>query len=181
MNKEKIEVWINNLLFCFFNRQCAVELINMGHSLYDNISKFVCAKMVDSLIIGILTYLGSKFIIDTPYPAIDGIIIGTTNIIPYFGGYIGGIPMVLLNILYNPYKGFLVLILIIFLQELDALVLGPRIMSEQLSINPLLIILSIIIGGGLFGTWGFFLATPVAALLKTSADSYIKYKLKNKV
>ncbi|WP_326911442.1 AI-2E family transporter [Sedimentibacter sp. MB31-C6] len=180
IDKENLEKWISNLCYSIFERKNAKEIIKYGYSLYNNISNFIVAKLIDSSITGVMIFIGSKYIIKTPYPIIDGIIIGTTNIIPYFGSFIGAIPIVLINSLYNHHKGFLILIMILIVQEIDGLIIGPKIMSNKLSIKPVIVIISLILGGGLFGPMGLLLATPVAALIKTSIDAYIKYQLSAK-
>lgn len=180
LDKENLEKWISNLCYSIFERKNAKEIIKYGYSLYNNISNFIVAKLIDSSITGIMIFIGSKYIIKTPYPIIDGIIIGTTNIIPYFGSFIGAIPIVIINSLYNHHKGFLILIMILIVQEIDGLIIGPKIMSNKLSIKPVIVIISLIIGGGLFGPMGLLLATPVAALIKTSIDTYIKFQLSTK-
>uniref|UniRef100_UPI0028B110EF AI-2E family transporter n=1 Tax=Sedimentibacter sp. TaxID=1960295 RepID=UPI0028B110EF len=158
----------------------AGETFKIIHSLYDNISSYITGKIIASLITGFLVYIGSKYIIKNPYPVIDGLMIGVTNIIPYFGTLIGGIPVLLINVLYNPQKGFLMLIYILIVQQIDNLIIDPQILSSKLAIKPILIIISIIIGGGLFGAVGLFLATPVASLIKQFIDAYMNYKLKEK-
>lgn len=177
-DKEKIENW-NLRFFCtVFGKKTAHEMFKIIHSLYDNVSSYIAGKLIASVITGLLVFLGAKYVIKTPYPAIDGLIIGITNIIPYFGTFIGGIPILLINTLYNSQKGFLMLVYILIVQQVDSLIIDPKILSSKLSIKPIIIIVSIIIGGGLFGPVGLFLSTPVAALIKTSIDEFMKYKLK---
>ncbi len=178
IDKEKIENWTLRLCCTFFGRKTALEMFKIAHSLYDNVSSYISGKLIASVITGFLTFAGSKYIIKTPYPVIDGLIVGITNIIPYFGAFIGAVPILLINVLYNPRKGFLMLAYIMIVQQIDGLVIDPRILSSKLSIKPIIIIISIIIGGGLFGPVGLFLATPVAALIKSSIDAFMKIKLK---
>ena len=180
MDKENFENWFYKLCFSMFEKKFAKEIVNIAYSLNKNVTNFISGKLLDSFIVGIIAYLGSKYIISSPFPIIDGLMIGITNVIPYFGAFIGGIPVTLLALLYNPYKGFLMGVFIIILQQIDSLILVPKIIGVQLSIKPIIIIISIIIGGGLFGTLGMFLATPVAALINTSIDVYMKHKLKDK-
>lgn len=179
VDKENFENWFYKLCFSIFEKKHAKEIINVIYSLNINITRFISGKLLDSLIVGIIAYCGSRYIINAPYPILDGVIIGTTNIIPYFGAFLGGIPSTLIVLLYNPYKGFLMGIFIIILQQIDGLFIGPKIIGVQLSIKPIAIIISIIIGGGLFGIAGMLLATPIAALIITSIDTYMKYKLKD--
>lgn len=177
VDKEKIENWTFRLSCTILGNKTTKETFKIIHSLYDNVSSYISGKLIASVITGILVYLGSKYIIKNPYPAIDGLIIGITNIIPYFGTFIGGIPIVVINLLYSSRKGFLTLIYILIIQQVDNLIIDPKILSSRLSIKPIIIITSIIIGGGLFGPVGLFLATPVAALTKSSIDAFVKFKL----
>lgn len=179
-DKEKIEKWLFKLCHTLFGKKVASEIFKIIHSLYDNISSYITGKIIASLITGFLVYIGSKYIIKNPYPVIDGLMIGIANIIPYFGTLIGGIPVLIINILHNPQKGFLMLIYILIVQQIDNLIIDPHILSSKLAIKPIIIIISIIIGGGLFGAVGLFLATPVASLIKQFIDAYMNYKLKEK-
>lgn len=179
-DKEKIEKWLFKLCLTIFGKNVTSEIFKIVHSLYDNISSYIIGKIIASIITGFLIFIGSKYIIKNPYPVIDGLLIGITNIIPYFGTLIGGIPVLLINVLYNPHKGFLMLIYILIVQQIDNLIIDPHILSSKLAIKPIIIIISIIIGGGLFGAVGLFLATPFAALIKQFIDAYMNYKLKEK-
>lgn len=181
MDKENFENWFYKLCHSLFEKKIANEIIYIGYSLNKNLTIFILAKLLDSLIVGFIAFIGSKYIIKAPYPLIDGLIIGFTNIIPYFGAFIGGVPVTLITFLYNPSKGFLMGIFIFILQQFDGLIIGPKIIGVQLSIKPIIIIISIIIGGGLFGLVGMFLATPIVALFITSIDAYMKIKLKDKI
>nr|WP_312576798.1 AI-2E family transporter [Sedimentibacter sp.] len=180
MDKENFENWFYKLCHSLFEKKYADDIVYIGYSLNRNVTSFIFGKFLDSLLVGFIAFLGSKYIINSRYPIIDGIIIGITNIIPYFGSFIGGIPVTVITLLYNPTKGFLMAIFILVLQQFDGMVLGPKIIGVRLSIKPIIIIISIIIGGGLFGVIGMFLATPVVALIKTSIDAYMEIKLKNK-
>lgn len=180
LDKENFENWFYKLCHSLFESKYATEIVNMGYSLNENVTRFISGKLLDSLIIGLIAYLVSEYIIKAPYPLIIGVIIGITNMIPYFGPFIGGIPATIITLLVDPSKGFLMGIFILILQQFDGLLLGPKILGIQLSIKPILIIISVIIGGGLFGPIGMFLATPIAALLKTSIDTYMNVKLKDK-
>lgn len=176
IDKKSIASWFEEFSSLFMEKKTAKDLIKISHLLYRNLSSYLSGKATASLIIAILTYLGSKFIIKCPYPVIDGIVIGLTNMIPYLGTIIGGVPIVLINILYNPQKGFLLMVLLLILQQIESLIIDPKILSSQLSIKPLLVIISIIIGGGLFGPLGLFFAAPLAALIKSIVEVYMLKK-----
>ncbi|MDD4088119.1 MAG: AI-2E family transporter [Tissierellia bacterium] len=181
IDKESIENWFKEFSGLFIGKKTANDIIKISHILYRNVSSYISGKATASLIIALLIYIGSKYIIKCPYPVIDGMVIGITNMIPYFGTFIGSVPIVLINVLYAPQKGFLLFILILILQQVESLIIDPKILSSQLSIKPLLVIISIIIGGGLFGPLGLFFAVPVAALIKSIVDVYMLRKLNKNV
>lgn len=177
MDKESIENWSKEFFGLFVGKKTANDIIKITHILYRNVSSYISGKATASLFIALLIYIGSKYVIKCPYPVIDGMVIGITNMIPYFGTLIGSVPIVLINVLYAPQKGALLFILILILQQVESLIIDPKILSSQLSIKPLLVIISIIIGGGLFGPLGLFFAVPVAALIKSIVDVYMMKKL----
>lgn len=177
IDKESIENWSKEFFGLFVGKKTANDIIKITHILYRNVSNYISGKATASLFIALLIYIGSKYVIKCPYPVIDGMVIGITNMIPYFGTLIGSVPIVLINVLYAPQKGALLFILILILQQVESLIIDPKILSSQLSIKPLLVIISIIIGGGLFGPLGLFFAVPVAALIKSIVDVYMMKKL----
>jgi len=177
IDKESIENWSKEFFGLFVGKKTANDIIKITHVLYRNVSNYISGKATASLFIALLIYIGSKYVIKCPYPVIDGMVIGITNMIPYFGTLIGSVPIVLINVLYAPQKGALLFILILILQQVESLIIDPKILSSQLSIKPLLVIISIIIGGGLFGPLGLFFAVPVAALIKSIVDVYMMKKL----
>ena len=181
IDKEIIEDWIIDVTGIFAGRKTANDIVKISHILYRNVSSYISGKATASLIMALLIYTGSKYVIKCPYPVIDGIVIGITDMIPYFGTFIGGIPIVLINVLYDPRKGFLLFVLILILQQVESLFIDPKILSSQLSIKPILVIISIIIGGGMFGPLGLFFAVPVAALIKSTVDVYMQKKMDKKV
>lgn len=176
IDKKSIEDWFKEFLGLLAGRKTANDMIKIIHILYRNVSSYLSGKAISSLIMALLIFEGSKYIIKCPYPIIDSMVIGITNMIPYFGTFIGAVPLVLINALYEPQKGFLLFILILMLQQVENLIIDPKILSNQLSIKPILVIISIIIGGGLFGPLGLFFAVPVASLIKSAADVYMRKK-----
>jgi len=164
----------------FFSDETAQEIMDLGYELNENVTKFIFGKFIDSLIIGMIAFVVMNFLIQTPYPLILAIVIGITNMIPYFGPFIGGVPATIVTLLLDPFKGLWMILFVIILQQFDGWVLGPKILGIQLDLKPVWIITAILIGGGLFGLWGMFFATPFAALIKTMFNKYVDIKLKDK-
>ncbi|WP_343762217.1 AI-2E family transporter [Clostridium oceanicum] len=142
-------------------------------------SNYIVGKFIDSLIIGLICLVGLN-IMNIPYAALIAFIVGVTNMIPYFGPFIGMIPAVIITIFYSYIKAIWVLIFIIILQQFDGLFLGPKILGNQVGLGPIWIILAITIGGGTFGILGMFLAVPIGAIVKIYLDKYINKKLNKK-
>lgn len=177
-DKSHFERLYQKVLYSFFEKETSSTIIKLGNELNDNVVSFISGKLLDSFIIAIITYIGTRFVIEAQYPLILALIIGITNMIPYFGPLIGGVPAVIITLLVDPVKGLWMILFVIIIQQFDGLVLGPKILGIQLDLKPIWIIIAIIVGGGLFGVWGMFFATPVAALLKTIIYTYMEIKLR---
>ena len=122
-------------------------------------------KTIDSLIIGILCFLGLT-IMKMPFSVMISVIVGVTNMIPYFGPFIGAIPSILIVLLISPIKAVWVAIFILILQQLDGNVIGPKILGISTGMSALWIIFSVTIGGALAGPVGMLLGVPICASIK---------------
>ncbi len=131
------------------------------HSIF---AKFVSGKIIDSLIVGILTFI-IMTIAGIPYTVLISVLIGVTNLIPFFGQYIGIIPSAVLVFIASPSKGVLFLILIIILMQFDGNVLGPKILGDSIGLKSFWILFSILFFGSLFGILGMICAVPVFAVI----------------
>ena len=140
---------------------------------------FFIGKIVDSIIVGLLCFIATT-IMRTPYALLVSIIVGVTNIIPFFGPFIGAIPSAFLVLLVDPKKCLYFIILIIILQQLDGNVIGPLILGQKTGLSGFWVIFAITIFGGLWGFKGMLLGVPVFAVIYTGVSSFIKAKLKEK-
>ncbi|MGL5244426.1 MAG: AI-2E family transporter [Sarcina sp.] len=141
--------------------------------------RFIIGKTIDSLIIGVLCYIG-LFIINAPYAALIALIVGITNMIPYFGPFIGMVPGFLLTLFVEPSKALWVLLFIFLLQQFDGWYLGPKILGDKVGVSPLFIILAVTLGGGLGGVIGMFISVPIIALIKIYGEKFLEYRAKSK-
>ena len=142
-------------------------------------SNFIFGKALDSLIIGILCFVCMS-IFRFPFAVLISIIVGFTNMIPFFGPYIGGIIGFLFIIIVNPIKALFFALLILVIQQFDGLFLGPHILGDKVGLNPLWVIFSITIGGSLFGVVGMFLGTPCFAVIAYIVNLIVEAILKKK-
>ena len=128
-------------------------------------SGFVRGKLLDSLIIGILCFIGCS-ILKLPYTPLVSVVVGVTNVIPFFGPFLGAIPCALLILLVSPLKCLYFVIFIFLLQQLDGNVIGPKILGDSTGISSFWVIVAILVGGGFFGVPGMFFGVPVFACLR---------------
>lgn len=139
--------------------------------------KFISSQFIDALIVGILATIVMK-ILNIKYATLLGFAIGLFNMIPYFGAIIAiSISAIITLITGGLSKAAIMLVSIIILQQIDANIINPKIIGDSLEISPILVILSVTIGGGYFGVIGMFLGVPVAAILKILVNDYIDNKL----
>ena len=140
---------------------------------------FLFGKMIDSLIIGILCFI-IMLILHLPYALLISVIVGITNMIPYFGPFIGAVPGVIIFFFINPKLSLIFIIMILALQQFDGLYLGPKILGDLTGIKPLWVIFGVTVGGALFGVMGMFLGVPTVAVLSYLFGILIEKKLKKK-
>lgn len=127
-------------------------------------SGFIIGKAIDSLIIGIICFV-AMLIFKFPYAMLISVIVGITNMIPYFGPYLGGVIGGVIILIVNPIQVLFFAILILVLQQFDGLFLGPKILGESTGLKPLWVIFAITVGGSLWGVIGMFLGVPVVAVI----------------
>ena len=142
-------------------------------------SGFVRGKLLDSLIIGILCFIGCS-ILKMPYTPLVSVIVGVTNVIPFFGPFLGAIPCALLILLVSPLKCLYFVIFIFLLQQLDGNVIGPKILGDSTGISSIWVIVAILIGGGFGGVLGMFLGVPIFACLQVLVRWLLNTRLKKK-
>lgn len=128
-------------------------------------NSFVLGKTTDSLLIGILSFIIFS-IFQIPYAMLISLIVGITNMIPYFGPFIGAVPGFLIIVMVSPIKSLLFLFLILCIQQFDGLYLGPKILGNSTGLRPLWIILAITLGGSIGGVLGMFLSVPIVGCLR---------------
>lgn len=133
---------------------------------------FLVGKLIDSMIIGLIAFVGF-LILRVPFPVLMATIIGVTNIIPYFGPLIGGVPVFLFLLFISPQQAIITGIFIFALQQVDGYFIGPRILGESLGISPFWVILGVTIGGGFFGLVGMILGVPTLALINSEFLDYL--------
>ena len=140
-------------------------------------SGFVRGKLLDSLIIGILTF-GLMTVLDvSPYNMLIATFVGVTNIIPVFGPFIGAIPSFFIVLISNPSKALLFIILIIVIQQLDGNVIGPKILGDNTGVSSLTVIIAITLCGSLWGVVGMLIGVPLFAVIIEMVRRWLEARL----
>ena len=165
---------------CGFCTERHVYWILRGARKADRIfSGFVRGKLLDSLIIGVLCFLGCS-VLDFPYTPLVSVFVGVTNVIPFFGPFLGAIPSTFLILLASPRKALYFVIFVLALQQLDGNVIGPKILGDRTGLSNLWVIFAILVGGSFFGVMGMFFAVPVCACIYSAADFLVSVRLREK-
>ncbi len=170
---------LKRVIYAFLPENAAAGVIEIAKNCNQIFTGYIVAKAIDSLIIGMLCFLIMS-ILRLPYTVLISVIVGITNMIPYFGPYIGAVPGILvLGVLKIKY-GIIFLVMIFILQQFDGLVLGPRLLGDSTGLRPILILFAITLGGSYAGVLGMFLGVPVMAVLQYLFELLIRKRLKQK-
>ena len=140
---------------------------------------FIDGKILDSAIMGALCYVGCS-IFRFPNPLLVSAIVGITNVIPFFGPFIGGIPATLLIMIEDPIKGLWFAVFVLALQQLDGNVIGPTILGDKTGLPSMWVIFAILVGGSFFGVVGMFFGVPVCACIYSLVTFLVEERLKKK-
>jgi len=162
---------------CKTNRANAIlSSVRYSHKVFGG---FIIGKIVESIIVGVLCFIG-MVILKLPFPLLISVIIGVTNVVPFFGPIIGAIPCVFLILLVSPLQSLYFLIFIIVLQQIDMNIIAPKILGSATGLAGFWVICSVLVFGGLFGLWGMILGVPVFAVVYTMGKAWIGRILQRK-
>ena len=140
---------------------------------------FINGKLIDSAIIGVLCFI-LNLILRIPYNILIAVIIGVTNVIPFFGPIIGAVPCIMILIIVDPWAALRFAVLVLALQQFDGNVLGPKILGDTTGLSAFWVVVSIVVCGGLFGFPGMLLGVPTFAVLYALVREWVNYRLQAK-
>ncbi|MCM1992122.1 AI-2E family transporter [Oceanirhabdus seepicola] len=179
LDKDDLLARIKRLMYAFSKKEKVDDVLAVGRRANEIFMRFFIGKIIDSIIIGIICFV-IMFIFRIPYAPLLSIIIGITNMIPYFGPFIGGVPAVLIVLFVSPIHALIAGIIIIVLQQFDGLYLGPKILGDKVGVGAFWIIVSVTVGGAIIGVWGMLLGVPITVLIKTLIEESVQRKLDEK-
>ncbi|MFQ9193460.1 MAG: AI-2E family transporter [Candidatus Gastranaerophilaceae bacterium] len=176
IDKNRLIFNAKRVIYAIFGQKTGDKLLHTGSECNRIFSSFIIGKLIDSLIIGILCFIAMS-ILKLPYALIISVIVGVTNMIPYFGPFIGAVPGILLLLFVSFKYALIFTVLIIVLQQFDGLYLGPKILGESTGLRPLWIIFAITVGGSMAGVLGMFLGVPTLAVIAYILNYFIEKRL----
>lgn len=177
--KENFILGIKRTTYAFCSKSVADYLTRFANITADIFNNFIVGKAIDSLIIGVITYVLMS-IFKMPYALLLSVIVGTTNMIPVFGPFIGAIPGIFILVIIHPLQGLYFALLILAIQQFDGNILGPIILGDKLGLPSLAILFAVVIGGGMFGILGMFIGVPIFAVIYTAIREVVDNRLKRK-
>lgn len=178
-SKQKLIKSLKRVAYAIFPEDICLTLFDTLKDCNQIFSQYIIGKTLDSTIIGILC-LACMTILKLPYALIISLIVGITNMIPYFGPFIGAVPGILILLIISPKSSLIFAVLILAIQQLDGSVIGPKILGKSTGLQPISIIFAITVGGALAGPLGMFLGVPIVAVLTFLINKLINCILKKK-
>lgn len=178
-DKKIIIMLLKKTILAIFSEKMSYSILRKCKDCHRIFSSFIIGKSIDSLIIGILCFL-LMTLLKLPYAVLISVIVGITNMIPYFGPFIGAVPGTFILFIVSPMKSLIFIIMVFVLQQFDGFILGPKILGDSTGVRPLLILFSITIGGAYFGPLGMFLGVPFFACVQYLIENWIDYRLYKK-
>ena len=163
MSKEALIGQSKQIVYALFSGKRANRIIRTVHKSNEIFGGFISGKILDSAIIGILCFL-CLYVMKMPYVVLVSVIVGVTNVIPFFGPYLGAVPSAILIMLANPIKGLYFIIFILVLQQVDGNIIGPKILGDSTGLSSFWVVFAILVGG-LFGVPGMIIGVPLLAVI----------------
>lgn len=178
-SKETLIAQLKKVLYALFSRKLADVSVRVARETHRTFSGFINGKLLDSLIIGILCFIGMS-ILKFEYALLISFIVGVTNVIPFFGPMFGAVPSVLLLLMIDPWHALWFAVFIFALQQLDGNVIGPKILGDSTGLPALWVMFAILVGGALWGVAGMFVGVPLFAVIYRFSKEILENLLKKK-
>lgn len=177
--KEEFVTQSKMFVYAFLSTEHANSVVKGFRFAHRTFVGFIVGKIVDSVIIGILCYIGTT-LIGTPYALLVSVVVGVTNVIPFFGPYLGAIPTAFIILMVNPMQCLYFLIFILLLQQFDGNILGPKILGNSTGLSSFMVIVAILLFGGIMGIPGMIIGVPTLAVIMAGIKTFRTYNLRQK-
>ena len=177
--KEKLAAISKKIIYAVFKRKMANNIVRITRACHSKFTGAITGKIIDSFIIGVLCYV-AMVLLDIPYPPLISVIVGVTNVIPFFGPFIGAIPSGILILFASPVKCLYFIILIVVLQQLDGNLIGPKIVGESVGLSPFWVLFACTFFGSLWDVAGMLIAAPLMACIYMIVKELVENRLHRK-
>ena len=178
-SKENFAAKLKRMLYSFSSVDLANAVVHNLRFVDVKFGGFIFGKLIDSAIIGVLCYIGTSFL-NMPYALLISVIVGITNVIPFFGPFLGAVPCSILIFVVSPIKVVYFVLFFFLLQQLDGNFIGPKILGDKTGVSSFMVIVSIMIGSGLMGVLGMFVAVPVCSVIIAFGQLIMEKRIKAK-
>lgn len=179
IDKEKFAALTKKVVYALLSKKSADKVIELGHRSNDTFGKFLSGKIIDSVIIGILTFIVLT-VTKMPFTILVSVIIGITNIIPFFGPFLGAIPSFIIIMFVSPVKALWFLLIVLIIQQVDGNIIGPKILGDSIGISAFWILFSILVAGKLLGLAGMIVGVPLFAIIYSIIKEIVEVRLDKK-
>lgn len=178
-DKEKLLRQLRTIAHAFLPKESAANTLRICRLANENFSGFIIGKIIDSMIIGLMTFILMS-VFGMSFALLISVVIAITNIIPVFGPFIGAIPSIIILLFVDPLQALEFLVLILVIQQVDGNIIGPKILGQSIGISALWVLFSIVLGGDLFGVPGMVMGVPVFATVYSLLREAVHWCLKSR-
>ncbi len=176
LSKETLFSQMGQIVRAFLPERSAKQVRGVAVVASYTFTNYVSGQLLDALFVGVVSVLG-LWLFRFPYFLLIGVIMGITNVIPFFGPFIGAVPGFIILLMVNPVKAFLFIVFVLVVQQVDGNIIAPKIIGESVGLPPLWVLFAVTIGGGLFGIPGMVLGTPIFAIFYFLFGRLVKSRL----
>lgn len=178
-SKELFAAQAKKVLYTLFSVKCANAMITGVRKIHKSFGNFITGTIIDSFVVGCITFIVTT-IAQVPFALLVSVIMGLTNIIPYFGPFIGLVPSLFLIFMEDPVMCIVFTIIVLVIQNVNGNIISPRILGESTGLTSFWVIFAILVGQGMFGFWGLIIGIPLFAVVYSAAKSFVSGKLESK-
>lgn len=177
--KGRLVPQLKKMIYAFLPTSKANQFLSICRHANGVFVGFINGKLIDSAIIGVLCFI-LNLIFRIPFPMLVAVVVGVTNVIPFFGPIVGAVPCVMILLIVDPWAAVRFGVLVIALQQFDGNILGPKILGDSTGLNAIWVLVAIVVGGGLFGFPGMLLGVPTFAVIYALVREWTNNRLKAK-
>lgn len=178
-SKELFAAQAKKTLYCIMPIKRANKLIASIRKIHRSFGNFITGTIIDSFVVGCITFIVTA-LSGVPFSLLVSVIMGLTNIIPYFGPFIGLVPCLFLIFMEDPFMCIIFTIIVLIIQNVNGNIISPRILGESTGLTSFWVIFAILVGQGIFGFWGLIIGIPLFAVIYSTAKTFISEKLRTK-